>query len=184
MVNLQNTQKCYGWLSIGLHWLSAIIIFGLFFLGYWMVELDYYSEWYKKAPDLHRSIGLCLLIILLVRLAWRLQQTKPQPLNTHAPFEKSVAHWVHIILYSILFVIMISGYLISTADGRGIMFFELFEVPGFGSIIENQEDIAGIIHEYMAYVMMAVVALHLAGALKHHFVDKDETLRRMIYPSE
>ena len=75
---------------------------------------------------------------------------------------------------------MMSGYLISTADERGISVFGLFEVPGFGSLIDNQEDLAGVVHKYAAYLVIGLTLLHAAAALKHHFIDKDETLTRML----
>ena len=75
---------------------------------------------------------------------------------------------------------MITGYLISTADGRGIEVFELITIPAYGAIIENQEDIAGLVHKWLAYLLIALASLHALAALKHHFIDKDNTLNRMI----
>ena len=78
--------------------------------------------------------------------------------------------------------LFITGYLISTADGRAIEVFDWFSVPGFGSFIENQEDLAGEIHEIIAYGIMGLAALHALAALKHHFLDRDNTLTRMLKP--
>lgn len=75
---------------------------------------------------------------------------------------------------------IISGYLISTADERPIEVFGWFSVPSFGSFIDNQEDIAGTIHEWLAYVLIALASVHALAALKHHFIDKDNTLKRML----
>lgn len=77
-------------------------------------------------------------------------------------------------------MIMISGYLISTADDRGIEVFMFFVVPGFGSFFENQEDIAGLVHQWLAYILIALSLLHAMAAVKHHVIDKDNTLNRMI----
>ena len=74
----------------------------------------------------------------------------------------------------------LSGYLISTADGRGIEVFNWFEVPGLGSFIENQEDLAGQVHEYAAYILIGLSSLHALAALKHHFMNKDNTLKKML----
>ena len=178
--NMKNTKEHYGWISILLHWLAAITVFGLFGLGYWMVDLDYYDSLYKTAPALHKSVGLSLLAIMIFRLIWRLIQVQPGHLESHKPIERKIGAFVHLFLYFLLFVIMFAGYFISTADGRGIDVFGLFEVPGFGSLIENQEDKAGVFHQYAAYLLMLVVFLHAAAALKHHFIDKDKTLTRMI----
>ena len=177
---MKNTKHYYGWITIAFHWISALTIFGLFGLGYWMVELSYYDSWYKPAPALHKSIGLSFFVLMIFRVIWRIRQVPPAPLESHTTFEKKIGHLTHRILYVSIFVIMFSGYLISTADGRGIDFFQLFEVPGFGSMIENQEDKAGVLHKYMAYFLMLTAILHSIAALKHHFIDKDKTLSRML----
>jgi len=176
---MKNTKQHYGWVAIYLHWLVALTVFGLFGLGYWMVDLGYYDAWYKPAPALHKSIGISLLVVMIFRIIWRKKQIQPEPLVTHTPMERKASHAMHLLLYFLLFAIMLSGYLISTADGRGIEVFEWFEVPGFGSFIENQEDIAGLFHQYAAYSLIGLVFLHAAAAFKHHFNDKDNTLRRM-----
>jgi len=80
----------------------------------------------------------------------------------------------------LMLVVMICGYLISTAKGHGIDVFGLFEVPALIAGGESQGDIAGMIHEYLAYALIGLAALHALGALKHHLIDKDRTLLRMI----
>ncbi|MBV1909588.1 MAG: cytochrome b [Kangiellaceae bacterium] len=177
---MNNTENHYGWISIFIHWIVALTVFGLFGLGYWMVDLGYYDAWYKPAPALHKSIGITLLALMVVRTIWRKNQIKPKPLATHTEIERKSGHAVHIALYFIIFIVMFSGYFISTADGRAIEVFELFEVPGFGALIENQEDVAGLIHQYAAYTLVGIAILHALAALKHHFIDKDNTLKRML----
>ncbi|MCB1762843.1 MAG: cytochrome b/b6 domain-containing protein, partial [Gammaproteobacteria bacterium] len=76
-MQIGNTRQSWGILSIAFHWLVAIFVFGLFGLGIWMTRLDYYHTWYKQAPDLHKSTGVVLLGILLLRLLWRLINTNP-----------------------------------------------------------------------------------------------------------
>jgi len=163
-----------------LHWLSAIFIFGLFALGYWMRTLDYYHPWYQQAPDLHKSFGVVLIIIMLARLLWRVTTNKPEHLASHKAWELTLAKIIHWILYLGVLLILITGYLIATSENRPIEVFELFNVPVLMQAFEEQEDIAGIIHEWAAYILMAFVGLHLLGALKHHFIDKDQTLKRML----
>ena len=177
---MNNTPTNYGYVSMFFHWLSALIIFSLFGLGYYMVDLTYYHEWYKTAPALHKSIGVSLFILMVVRLIWRYKQLTPEHLASHSALERKAGKLIHSALYLLVFIIMISGYLISTADDRGIEVFELFVIPGFGSFIENQEDIAGLIHKWLAYVLITFALLHAFAALKHHFIDKDNTLNRMI----
>jgi cytochrome b561 len=173
MNQYQTSQK---WL----HWLSAILILGLFALGLWMRTLGYYDSWYQTAPHWHKQIGIILLFVMVIRLLWRLKIKAPEPLVNHKAWEVKVAHITHYILYLGVFLIIASGYLIATADNRGIEVFGLFNMPVLFTPFEGQEDIAGDIHEYGAYALMAVIALHVAGAIKHHVIDKDSTLKRML----
>lgn len=180
-MQIGNNEQNWGVLSIFLHWLVALTVFGLFALGIWMTGLDYYHAWYQQAPLIHKSIGVILVGVLLFRLAWRLVNTNPAALSSHAPWEKKLSHIVHLLLYLMLFSIVVSGYFISTSDGRPIEVFSWFEVPAYPIGIEQQEDIAGAVHWYLALTLMALVALHSVGALKHHIIDRDETLKRMLH---
>jgi len=168
----------YNKLSKSLHWLSAILVFGMFAAGYWMVDLTYYSEWYKTAPHWHKSVGICLIALTILRLFWKTISSSPA--IEGSPFEKKAAAAAHHLLYVLLFTLFLSGYLISTADGRGIDVFGWFEVPGLGAFIENQADYAGLVHEYVAYALIALTSLHALAALKHHFINKDNTLKKML----
>jgi cytochrome b561 len=162
------------------HWLSALLILGLFGLGVWMRTLGYYDSWYQTGPEIHKAIGILTAVLIIARLMWRVKTDTPKPLSSHKYWEVMLSHLVHRIMYGFIFVILISGYLISTADNRGIDVFGLFEVPAIITAFEKQEDIAGLIHEWVAYGLIALVTLHVAGALKHHFIDKDSTLKRML----
>lgn len=175
---MNSAPTSYNLLAKVFHWLSAILVIGLFAVGLWMVELTYYSEWYQLAPHWHKSVGLCLALLTLIRLAWKLFSQTPK--IEGSPLERKAAISAHHLLYLLLFVLFISGYLISTADGRGIMIFDWFELPGLGSFFNNQEDIAGLVHEYAAYALIGLVALHALAALKHHFINKDNTLKKML----
>jgi len=175
---LRNSEDRYGAVAQALHWIMTAVIVGMFGLGLWMVSLTYYDPWYKTGPDLHKSIGILLLGALLVRLAWRLGNPQPAALAQNR-WERAAALWVHRAFYLLLLCMMVSGYLISTADGRPISVFGLFEVP---SVLQKKglEDQAGEIHFYLACTTIGLAALHAAAALKHHFIDRDDTLRRML----
>ncbi len=177
---MNHSKIQFSWTDIISHWVIATTIFGLFGLGYWMVDLGYYDSWYVTAPDLHRSIGICLLAVMIFSVLWRLTHARAEPLESHTYLERILGHIMHFLLTFTIFLIIVSGYLISTANGRGIEVFQMFEVPGFGSFIENQEDFAGLIHKVTAYGMMGLVLLHFLAAVKHHLIDKDETLTRML----
>ncbi len=179
-MQLQNSPERYGLIAILIHWLVAVTVIGLFALGYWMVDLTYYDDWYKRAPDIHRSIGLLLFGVMLLRVLWRAVNQNPAPLPEHRRWEVISAHLAHNLLYLLLFVAMISGYLISTADGSSISVFGWFDVPSVTGQVKGLEDTAGTVHYWSTWAIVALAAVHAAGALKHHVIDRDRTLRRML----
>lgn len=179
-MQLRNDRERYGLAAVAMHWLVALTVFGLFGLGLWMTSLTYYDPWYRQGPALHKSVGVLLFAVMVARIAWRLHSPPPQPLATHTPLERRAAHVVHVLLYVLLFAIMASGYLISTADGRPVEVFGLFSIPASLTSIPQQEDLAGAVHLALAILLMALVVLHVAGALKHHFIDRDRTLGRIL----
>lgn len=178
-VRLKNRSDGWGLVSIALHWSMAALVFGMLALGLYMTGLDYMHPWYKAAPELHKSTGLVVLVLLVLRTIWSAAGVRP--IAAPGPsWERKAAWAVHRLLYVLLYCMVASGYLISTADGRGVGFFGLFEVPATIYGAEGQEDAAGEVHLFLALTLMAIVALHVAGAVKHHFIDKDDTLVRML----
>jgi len=123
-----------------------------------------------------------LNIILLFSFLLLNSNKEPQPLKTHKKGEVLLAHLIQRLFYILIFFMGCSGYFIATAKGKGIEFFTLFEVPAMTSEIEeNRADMIGSAHEAMAFILAILVILHALAALKHHFYDKDETLRRMTF---
>lgn len=180
-IMVKNSSGGYGLISIAIHWLSALVVIGMYILGFWMMDLDYYSSWYQTAPHIHKSLGILLALLIVFRIVWKGLNTNPKPMGS--ALEQKGAHAVHGFMYLLLMVIFISGYLISTADGRGIEVFNWFTVPSVGAFISNQEDVAGEIHEYATDALMLLVLFHALAALFHHFVHKDLTLVRMLKPT-
>jgi cytochrome b561 len=178
---LNNTKTGYGLISQSLHWLMALLLTILFVMGLYMTSLDYYDPLYHSLPWWHKSIGLFIFILLLKRLLWKAINPQPAPIKTHQKWERIIAGLTHKLFYLLIFSIALSGYFISTAKGKSIEFFNLFEIPALSTSLE--EDTASLIgnaHEIMAISLAALVVLHALGALKHHFIDKDNTLKRMI----
>lgn len=175
---LRNSHDRFGWVSITIHWLMAVAIIGMFVLGVWMVGLEYYDTWYHKAPWIHRSVGMLLLFLLIFRTFWRL--TNPVPEIMGRWWEKIIALWVHRGHYVLMFAVIISGYLISTAHGRGVEVFDWFEIPALLEADKGRESTAGFIHMLLAWGFMGYIGMHAAAAMKHHFIDKDVTLLRML----
>ena len=177
---LKNSPEEYGWLTKALHWTTALLVIGLFVLGFWMVELDYYSDWYQTAPFYHESFGILLILILAIRAYWTLTNQSPAALPTHSNLERQAAKIIKYLLWGLMLLIVISGFLISTADFRAINVFELFDLPPLFEAFDNQADLAGSVHKWLAYILVGLVMLHVLGAIKHHFIDKDRTLKRML----
>ncbi len=181
---IKNTSIGYGWLTILVHWIFALAVFGLFGLGVYMVELSYYDPWYHDAPEIHKSIGMILIFLIAFRLIWRWLNPSPQPVPSLSPMEKHASEWVHRGLYLIIVVTLLMGYFIPTAEGDAVSVFGLFEVPALLPSIDGMADIAGEIHEWMAWTLVILAAVHGLAALKHHFIDKDKTLLRMLRPEK
>jgi len=179
-MRLRNNDSAYGLPAIAFHWVTAAAVAGLFGLGAWMVELSYYDPWYHKAPTIHKSIGVLLFALTLLRLLWVLTGRHPQP-PPHSPaWERAAARIAHGALYLLLVLLMVSGYLISTAEGHPIPLFGWIEIPALPWALAQQAEIAGRLHRLLAYTLVGLVCLHALAALKHHFIDHDETLRRML----
>jgi cytochrome b561 len=176
----RNTDDGYGWVAVVLHWLVAVVVVGLFALGLWMVELTYYDPWYRRATDLHKGVGILLFLVMLARLGWRLANPRPAPESTHSRLERVTSAITHVLLYVLLFAVMTAGYLISTADGRAIDVFGLFSVPASIAGLPGQADIAGNVHLALAIALIVLAGIHSLAALKHHFIDRDRTLSRML----
>lgn len=176
----RNDPDHWGIVSILLHWLTALVVFGMFALGLWMTDLTYYDRWYHDAPYIHKSLGVLLFFTLVTRLLWLFSVGRPRELPSHAPWERLASWLTHLLLYLLLFAVMVSGYFISTADGRSVEVFGWFSIPSTISNIEGQEDIAGEIHLLLASVLIALALLHAGAALKHHVIDRDRTLKRML----
>lgn len=178
-MQLRNTPARYGIISAGLHWLTAVVVYGMFALGLWMVTLGYYDAWYHKGTELHKGIGVLLMMGVVIRLIWR-HLSPPPPTQSHSHVARLAVAIGHSALYLLLFAIGISGYLISTADGKPISVFGWFELPATLVDAGTQADIAGKIHLWLAWTVVILSLLHGLMAIKHHFIDKDDTLRRML----
>lgn len=174
----QGNTQVYDPLTIVLHWGMTLMIIGLFFLGEYMVDLDYYDPWYIRAPDIHRSLGAITAMLLVMRLGWRWFSVHPMSIGRR--WERLTALWVHRAFYALIAAVVISGYLITTADGQALSVFGWFEIPATLYGIENQEDIAGEFHEVLTDILMVLMVFHGLAALKHHFIDHDQVLRRML----
>lgn len=176
---ITNDEHSYGLGPVIMHWLIALAIIGLYPLGLYIETLDYYDPAYRTIPVWHKSIGISVATVLFIRLIWRAFNKPPAPLPQPAKMILA-AKIAHGLLYLLLVVTLVSGYLISTADGRPIELFNLINIPALPFAFDNQEDLAGAIHYIIATILVSLAAVHALAALKHHYIDKDTTLKRML----
>ncbi len=166
-----------------LHGIVAIGVLSMLAFGFVMEELAF-----DGAVLLHISVGLTLLVVIAVRSVRRLAIGWPQPNLNHSAGDRRLAHAVHWLLLVASLLMPLSGLLMATMSGWGLQWFgvELMawspDPANPGEVIAVSEFWKGVgheIHEYTALVLIAGVGLHVAGALKHHLIDRDDTLRRM-----
>lgn len=163
-----------------MHWTIALLILGLTWLGWYMVGLSYYDPWSQDSLIAHRALGMVVLALVLFKVLWLMVSPTPEPLPSHKPWEQKSSRLVHWTLAVSMFVIPITGYVISTSEGAAVPMFNWFDVPALFVADESTRDLAIAIHYYVAYAIFGVAMLHTAAALKHQFIDRDGTLKRML----
>lgn len=179
---IENTEDRYGAIAILLHWSTAILVIGLAALGLYMVTLPDVGFNTRKIELIlyHKEIGVAVLVLLAVRLAWRLTQTLPQ-LVAHLPeWQKVAARFVHLTFYALMFALPVTGCLMSSAAGIPVSFFGLFVLPDFIARDDYLFQRFIVIHKWLGYVLIFFIFIHVGAALRHHFIFKDDTLRKML----
>lgn len=175
---LKNTTKSWGLISKTLHWVIAGLFIYLFYLAITMTGMENGAEKWKLYAE-HKQFGVLVGILVLFRILWKVMSKSPDiPYGTEK-WKENLAKITHFILYAIMIGFPLSGYLMSMSGGHGIEFFG-YSLPNF--VGENKElgNIAHSIHSILEYVTYIVVGLHVVGALYHHFVEKDNILKRML----
>lgn len=178
-MSLHNTGASYGSMAKTFHWLIAILIIVAWIVGYYAMEFVPRND-----PNLgtlfslHKSIGMLVLILVCARLAWRLYDGSPKMYMTNRLMIVS-AYTVHYLLYVVMFLQTISGWAMSSAANHTPTFFGLFTFPPL--VKPNPAIIPELVglHNSAALVLLTLFVLHVGGALFHHYVLKDNTLRRM-----
>ncbi len=170
--------------SLLLHWLVAIGMIGLTAVGLYMSRAE---QWFLY--PIHKSFGVLVLGLVLVRVVWRLRNGWPAQVAGGTAWEHRLAHAAHWLLIVLTLAMPISGMMHSGAGGHGIAVFGLQLVPSQhkpeapGEAIPFNASVAEwgeALHEWLGYLLILTVTLHVAGALKHHWVYKDGVLRRML----
>lgn len=180
----RDTKEKFSKITVILHWLVAISIIFLLAVGFYMANKEVWSLY-----PIHKSFGIAVFIIALARVIWRIKNGWPQPASNYAAWEHKLALVSHWILITGTIVMPLSGFIFSSAGGYGVEFFGLPLAPAN----HNPEDPVRVIpfnatmsgagrdvHGIVGIIMAATILLHVAGALKHHIIDKDRTLLRML----
>lgn len=160
----KNSATRYGHISLLIHWLVAIVVYGMFALGLWMVTLGYYDSWYHQAPEIHKSIGILLFIVMAFRVIWRFISPSPKPLESYSRLTKISSAIAQILIYVILFSILISGYLISTADGQPISVLVGLKYPLYLLVQQHKQIQQGI---FIFILLGQLFCYHFYMPLQH-----------------
>ena len=180
---MSDTREQLSPLTVGLHWLIGLTMIGMVFLGLWMADLP---KDYPKADklfwiNLHKSIGMLVIAFASWRLVRRMRIGLPLNVGVTKTWEQHLAKTIHYFLLFATIALPLSGIIYSIGSARGISVFGIPVIPQI--LAEKNPQLAGFsrqVHEIMGWLLLAAVALHIAGALKHHVMDKDGTLNRML----
>lgn len=195
---IQTTSR-YTKTAVILHWLIAIFLVLMFVLGWFMADLP------KEAPkqsafdlldlgvwtwqvgeeisprafyfNLHKSLGITIFALIIIRILWRVTHKPPAPLASYKAIERKIATGTHHLLYLLMVAIPATGLVMGIYSKYGVKWFGLDFLPGLDN--KGIREIFEEAHELVGIVLLALVALHVVGAVKHKFIDKDETLKRM-----
>jgi cytochrome b561 len=196
---MKQTPSRYTKTAIVLHWLIAIFIALMFVLGWYMAELP------KEAPkqlaydlfdlgvytwqlaeeasprtfyfNLHKSLGLTVLALIFLRVLWRITHTPPAALSSYKAIEKKVATATHHSLYLLMLAVPVTGLIMAINSKYGVKWFGIDVIAGLDN--KPVRDFFECTHEFVGIVLLVLIGLHLLGALKHKFIDKDDTMSRM-----
>jgi cytochrome b561 len=178
-MSIRNTTRRWGAIAQLLHWLVVLLIIAQFTLA---LMADDLPAGMKKLVLLsrHKSIGITILALVFLRLGWRWANLTPTLPPTLKPYERLLARGTHLLLYVLLFAIPLTGWTMSSARGFPVSWFGFFQLPDLVPKNKALYEILVSTHETLAWTLVAVVALHIGAALKHHFMLKDDVLRRML----
>ncbi len=177
---LRNTAGRFGVVGKLFHWTLALFIVVLIWLGWFMVDLNYYHSWYNDSLTAHKSLGMVALVLAVAKIIWSGYSPAPPLVSSLRVWEKTLARAAHEFLTVAMLVLPVTGYVISTSAGDAVAIFGWFDIPALVVADERSRDFAIEVHYYAAYATLLVVILHAGAALKHEFIDRDGVLRRML----
>ncbi len=196
---MKHNTSSYTKTAVILHWLIAFAIFGMFALGWFMTDLpkegpkqmayDVFNwgiySWQlaeEATPrtfyfNLHKSIGITLFGLIIIRILWRITHTPPALLVTYKVWERKLATGTHHFLYLLMIAMPLTGLIMAVSSKYGVKWFGIPFIKGLDNA--NLREVFESAHETIAIIILIMVLVHIAGALKHKLIDKDDTLKRM-----
>jgi cytochrome b561 len=178
-MTFRNTTRSWGSLTKTLHWIIVILIIVQFFIAIRAHGLP-------RGPALieawgwHKSIGMTVFLLAVIRLVWRWLNPVPDLTAEIKPWENTLAKISHVLLYMLIFAVPLTGLLMSQAKNFPVSWFHLFQWPDFVAPDPAVSETFESAHKILVKVLVGVALLHAAGALKHHFIDKNNVLKRML----
>jgi cytochrome b561 len=178
-MNFRNTTRAWGVLSKALHWIIVLLIIN----QWWIAErADDLPNGLAKLQTLawHKSFGITILMLAILRLVWRLLNPVPSLDGVTKKWERVLASVSHVFLYTLIFALPLTGWMMSSARNFPVSWFRLFQLPDLVAPGEEMFHRMHDLHELLFKILVAVAVLHVLGALKHHFIDRNEVLKRML----
>ena len=173
------SSATYGSVSRLNHWLGAVLFASLLIVGFILSYDVLPDEQAGEVRNLHKATGTLVFFFALWRVTWRLGQGFPPAASDRTAWELTLSKLVHGAMLLALIIMPLSGILMSLMGGRGIDMYGLFSIPAIAEMKDFARS-ARAVHGYAAYTLAILIALHIAGALKHAVIDRDGTLRRML----
>lgn len=163
-----------------LHWLTALLIVAAFAMGLYMTSIPGFSPTKLKYFSWHKWAGVTVLAIAVLRVLWRTFNKPPPHIDPIPAWQHFAAEAMHVLLYALIFAVPVSGYFYTLAAGIPVVYFKLFTLPILMGPNPELKPVLKEVHYWLNMTMAAAVAAHVAAALKHHFIDRDNVLKRMV----
>jgi len=166
--------------AILLHWLIALLIISAFFLGVTMVDIPGLTPTKLKYFSWHKWLGVTILALVTIRLLWRLGHPAPAYPTQMPQWQQRAASGLHILLYVLMFAIPVSGYFYTLSAGIPVVYLGLFQLPVFIDANPEIKPLLKLLHYCLNMGLLGCVSVHVLAALKHHFIDRDSVLKRIL----
>jgi cytochrome b561 len=177
-----NSAQRYGLVAMLLHWGMAVLLAGLVVLGLYMVSLPDAGYDREKITLIlvHKGLGMAALAVAVVRVAWRAANPLPALPPAVPPWQQLAARVVHLCFYALMLALPITGWLMSSAGGYPVPVSDWFNLPDLVGTDEHLFKALIAIHRWLADALVVLLAVHAGAALGHHFLRRDDTLRKML----